>query len=86
MGQSIHAIQVGCENCSGPHLTKDYDLDENGNRKIQASYSSGYRYVGDWRKPKNEWLSYDENKRSKEEKHKQQGRSFYQQDQSDPKQ
>ncbi|XP_023759492.1 uncharacterized protein LOC111907915 [Lactuca sativa] len=34
MDKSIHAIRVGCENCRGPDLTKDCDLDENGNRKI----------------------------------------------------
>lgn len=36
MGQFIHAIQVGCDNCSGPHLTKDCDIDENMNRKTEA--------------------------------------------------
>lgn len=33
MGQSIHVIQVGWDNCSIPHLKKDYDLDESGNQK-----------------------------------------------------
>nr|KAJ0205103.1 hypothetical protein LSAT_V11C500241070 [Lactuca sativa] len=40
MDQSIHAIRVGCENLRGPHLTKDCDLDENGNWKVQVCYSS----------------------------------------------
>lgn len=31
MDQAIHEIGVGCENCNRPHLTKDCDLDENGN-------------------------------------------------------
>lgn len=44
MGQSMHAIQVGCCNCNGPHLTKDYDLDENRNRKAQICYSSGEQF------------------------------------------
>lgn len=47
MDQSIHVIYVGCDNCSGPHLTRDCDLDENGNRKAQACYSSGDRYDED---------------------------------------
>ena len=34
MDKSIHAIRVGCENCGGPHLTKDCDLDENGNQRV----------------------------------------------------
>lgn len=33
MGQFIHAMQVGYDNCHGPHLTMDYDLDDNRNRK-----------------------------------------------------
>lgn len=58
--QSIHTIRVGCENCSGPHLTKDCDLDENGNRKAQVYYSIGDKYDEDWRKTKKERLPYDE--------------------------
>lgn len=60
MGQSIDAIQVGCDNCSGSHLTKHCDFDENGNKKLQVCYSSGDWYDEDWRKPKKEWLPYDE--------------------------
>ena len=56
--QSIHAIHVGCDSYSGPHLTKDCDLDENGNRKEQVCYSSGDRFDEDWRKPKKECLPY----------------------------
>lgn len=52
MGQSMHVIQVGYDICSGPHLTKDCDLDENENRKAQLFYSSGDRYDENWRKPK----------------------------------
>ncbi|XP_052621649.1 uncharacterized protein LOC128127245 [Lactuca sativa] len=78
MDQSIHAIRVGCENCRGPHLTKDCDLDENGKRKAQVCYSSGDRYDDNWQKPKKEWLPYDEYKKAKEEKYKQKERGFYQ--------
>ncbi|XP_023749067.2 uncharacterized protein LOC111897346 [Lactuca sativa] len=70
MDQTIHVIQVGCENCNGPHLTKECDLDENGNRKVQACYSSGDRLDEDWRKPKY--------KKAKEEKYEQRGRGIYQ--------
>ncbi|XP_023771566.1 uncharacterized protein LOC111920200 [Lactuca sativa] len=76
--QTIHAIRVGCENCNGPHLTRDCDLDENGNKKVQVCYSSGDRYDEDWRNPNKEWLPYDEHKKAKEEKFKQKGRGFYQ--------
>ncbi|XP_023767897.1 uncharacterized protein LOC111916464 [Lactuca sativa] len=64
MDQSIHAIRVGFENCRGSHLTKDCDLEENGNQKVQAYYSSGGRYDDDWRKPKKEWLPCDEYKKA----------------------
>ncbi|KAL7608785.1 hypothetical protein Lser_V15G13163 [Lactuca serriola] len=78
MDQSIHAIRVGCENCSRPHLTKDCDLDENGNRKAQVCYPSGDKYDEDWRKPRKEWLPYDEYKKAKEEKYKMKTRGFFQ--------
>ncbi|XP_052624758.1 uncharacterized protein LOC128132285 [Lactuca sativa] len=78
MDQAIHAIRVGCENYNGPHLTRDCDLDENGNKKVQVCYSSGDRYDEDWRKPKKEWLPYEEYKKAKEEKYRQKGRGFYQ--------
>ncbi|KAL7597747.1 uncharacterized protein LOC128134133 [Lactuca sativa] len=78
MDQTIHAIRVGCENYNGPHLTRDCDLDENGNKKVQVCYSSGDRYDEDWHKPKKEWHPYDEYMKAKEEKYKQKGRGFYQ--------
>ena len=78
MDQSIHAIREGCENCRGPHLIKDCDLDENGNRKVQVCYSSGDRFDDNWRKPKKEWLPYDEYKKTREEKYKQKERGYYQ--------
>lgn len=65
MDQSINVIHVGCHNCSRPHLTKNCDLDENGNWKDQGCYSSGDMYDEDWRKPKKEWLPYDGYKKEK---------------------
>ncbi|KAL7590054.1 hypothetical protein Lser_V15G39714 [Lactuca serriola] len=44
--QTIHAIQVGCENCNGPHLTRDCDLDENGNKKTQKAKEEKYKQKG----------------------------------------
>lgn len=76
--QSIHAIWVGCDNCSGPHLTEDCDLDENGNLKAQVCYSSGDRFDDDWRKPKKEWLPYDEYKKEKEGRYRQKACRLYQ--------
>ena len=73
MDQSIHAIRVGCERCSGPRLAKDCKMDEFGNRKAQVCYSSGDKFDEDWRKPKKEWLPYEEYKKQKEEKYRQTG-------------
>ena len=67
MDQTIHVMPVGCENCNGPHLTKDFDLDENGNRKVLALYSSSDRYKEDWIKPKKKWIPYDDYKKAKED-------------------
>mgnify|MGYP001598848233 CR=1 FL=1 len=78
MDQTIHAIRVGCENCRGPHLTRDCDLDENGNKKAQVLYSSGDRFDDNLRKPKKEWLPYEEYKKENEEKFKQKERGYYQ--------
>lgn len=68
MDQSIHVIRVGCDNCGRTHLTKDCDLDENGNRKAQVFYSSGDRYDEDWRKPRKKWFPYTEYKKQNDEK------------------
>lgn len=76
LNQMIHVIQVGCDNCSEPRLTKDYDLDENANKKVQVFYSSGDRYDDDYRKPKREWKSYDKYKKYKEKRFRQQGRGW----------
>lgn len=66
MGKSIHALQVRCDICSGPHLKKDCDLDENGYKKSQVCYSSRDRYDEDWRNPR--WKPHNEYKKEKEEK------------------
>lgn len=78
----IHAIQVGCDNCCGPHLTKDCDLKKKG---IKVFYSSGDKFDEYWRKPKNEWFPYDEYKKEKEEKYRQTGRGYYKKEQPPPK-
>ena len=52
LDQYIHSIRVGCDNCNGPHLTKDFDLDEHMNKKAQVLYSSYDKYDEDWRKTK----------------------------------
>lgn len=65
MGQPIHAMQVGYDNYSGPHLTKDCDLDENGNRKAQVCYSRNNRFDEDWRRMKKEWKPYEEYRKEK---------------------
>lgn len=84
MDQFIDAIHVGCDNCSGPHLTKDCDLDENGNQKAQVCYSNGDRYDEDWRKPKKVCLPYKEYKKAKEEKFKRKARGCYQKEEPVP--
>ncbi|XP_023746957.1 uncharacterized protein LOC111895073 [Lactuca sativa] len=71
MDQTIHVIRVGCENCNGPHLTRDCDLDENGNRMVQAFYSSSDRFDDNWRKPKKNWIPYEEYEKAKEERYEQ---------------
>ncbi|KAI3739925.1 hypothetical protein L2E82_30338 [Cichorium intybus] len=53
MTQNIHAITVGCDNCSGPHLQKDCPYDEDGNKKAEACYSSGDRF--DYPIRRNNW-------------------------------
>lgn len=75
MDQFIHAIRVGCDNCIRPYLTKDCDIDENSNQKVQSCYYSGDRYDEDWRKLKKEWLPYGKSRKVKEEKYKQQSGS-----------
>lgn len=81
MDQSVHSIQVGCGICNGPYLTRDCDLDENGNQKAQVCSLSGDKYDDDWRKPRNEWLPYYKYKKQKDEKYRKIGRGFYQEEQ-----
>lgn len=70
MWQLILAIKVGCDNYSGPHLTKVYDLDEKVNKKVQVCYSSEDRFDKDWRKSKKESKPYIEYMKEKEEKYR----------------
>lgn len=51
-------------------LTKDWHLDENGNRKAQICYSSGDQFNEDWRRPKKEWLPYEEYKKQNQENYR----------------
>ncbi|KAI3740492.1 hypothetical protein L2E82_30941 [Cichorium intybus] len=77
VNQTIHAIQVGCDNCSGPHIAKDCPLDEDGKRKESVCYSSGDRF--DERRPRNSnWKPYEEYKKDQAEKYKQSGQGYYQ--------
>lgn len=62
--QTIHAIQVGCDNYSGSHLTKDCDLDENDNKKAQVSCSRGDRFGEDSKELTQYWKPYDEYKKT----------------------
>lgn len=73
MGESIHAIQVGCEACNRPHLTRDCELDENRYKKAQLCYLSEDTFDEDWRKPR--WKPY-EYKKEKEDKYQQQNYGF----------
>lgn len=84
MDQSIDAIRFSCDKCNGPHLTKDCHLDEDGNKKVQVCDSSGDKCDEYWRKPKKEWLSYEDYKKQKEENFRQTGRGFYQKEQPLP--
>lgn len=52
LNQLILVIRVVCDNYSGTHLTKDCDLDENGNKNAQVFYSSSDKYDEDWRNPR----------------------------------
>lgn len=65
MVQLIHAIQVGCDSCSGPHLTKDYDLDENMNKKAQVCLSSVDRFDDYWRRQKRSGIPNTSTRRRK---------------------
>ncbi|KAL4566663.1 hypothetical protein LXL04_030783 [Taraxacum kok-saghyz] len=60
MNQAIHAIQVGCDNCSGGHLTKDCPLDEDGNQKEDVAYAGNFRDRNF--KPYHEWKQDQANK------------------------
>ena len=64
-------------------MTKECDLQEDKNWKVQAYYSIGDQYNEDWRKPK-ECLPNDEYKKAKEEKYRQQCRRFDQKEQPTP--
>ncbi|GJY44403.1 DNA-directed DNA polymerase [Tanacetum coccineum] len=58
VNEKVYVAQVGCEQCKGPHYTKDYPLKEEGGYKVAAS---GF-YQRNNAKP-----SYQERKQSREE-------------------
>ncbi|KAI3740267.1 hypothetical protein L2E82_30693 [Cichorium intybus] len=84
VNQTIHAIQVGCDNCSGPHLARDCPLDEDGKRKESVCYSSGDRF--DERRPRNNnWKPYEEYKKDQAKKYKQNLQKLQTKDTEQPK-
>ena len=64
MTQTIHSIQVGCDNCNGPHLTKECPSKKEEVSMAEVYYSYGNRNGNpNNRKP---WLPYDEYVKEKE--------------------
>lgn len=47
INQTIHTIQVDCDNFSGAHFLRVCDLDENSRKKAQVYYSSVDKYDQD---------------------------------------
>ncbi|GKG60257.1 hypothetical protein Tco_0611858, partial [Tanacetum coccineum] len=39
MNENVYAAQVGCEQCKGPHYTKDFPLNEEGKSLEEAYYT-----------------------------------------------
>ncbi|GKF93541.1 hypothetical protein Tco_0283241, partial [Tanacetum coccineum] len=56
VNENVYAAQVGCEQCKGPHYTKDYPLKEEGKPLEEAYYTQfggpfqggGYRATTPW--------------------------------------
>ena len=44
--ENVHAIQVGCEICEGPHLSKDYPLNEGDGKTEEVKYGEGRQFQG----------------------------------------
>lgn len=44
--ESVHAIQIGCEICEGPHLTKDFPLKEDDRKTEKVKYGEGRPFQG----------------------------------------
>ena len=64
MTQTMHSIQVGCDNCNGPHLTKECPSKKEEVSMAEVYYSYGNRNGNpNNRKP---WLPYDEYVKEKE--------------------
>ena len=80
MDQTIHSIQVGCDNCSRGNYTKDCPLDEDGNRKENVCYTAADR-SDNWRNQnwkREGWKPREEYLREKEARYKQTAPGFYQ--------
>ncbi|PWA82953.1 zinc knuckle CX2CX4HX4C [Artemisia annua] len=44
--ENVHAIQVGCEICEGPHLIRDCPLKENDGKTKEVKYGEGRPFQG----------------------------------------
>ncbi|GKB47175.1 mitochondrial proton/calcium exchanger protein-like protein isoform X1, partial [Tanacetum coccineum] len=76
VNEKVYAAQIGCEQCKGPHYTKDYPLKEEGKTLKEAYYTQfgrpfqggGYKVAAPgFYQRNNANLSYQERKQSMEE-------------------
>ncbi|GJU96001.1 hypothetical protein Tco_1360353 [Tanacetum coccineum] len=76
VNEKVYAAQVGCEQCKGPHYTKDYPIKEEGKTLEEAYYTQfggpfqggGYRAAAlGFYQRKNANPSYQEQRQSMEE-------------------
>ncbi|GKB55851.1 pyruvate dehydrogenase (acetyl-transferring) kinase, mitochondrial [Tanacetum coccineum] len=76
VNEKVYAAQVGCEQCKGPHYTKDFPLKEEGKTLEEAYYTQfgrpfqggGYRAAAPgFYQRNNANLSYQERRQSMEE-------------------
>lgn len=54
INQNIHDAQVIFGNCSGLHLTKDYDLHKNGKKRLKCTIQVVISRMNIWSKSKKE--------------------------------
>ncbi|GJU62978.1 hypothetical protein Tco_0065051 [Tanacetum coccineum] len=76
VNEKVYASQVGCEQCKGPHYTKDFPLKKEGNTLEEAYYTQfggpfqggGYREIAPWYYQRNNTnSSYQERRQSMED-------------------